>query len=132
MCMAVADCVPMGGDPADWSCNAGFCEFVGMIPPCDPASCPAAAGLMCAFVDGVDQCVIPCTPVGNECDLFGFECTGVTDMGDTICTSPPCGGALEGEPCFIQGFGQLGTCTDGLCTCTDDSECTAPDLTCTA
>jgi hypothetical protein len=93
-------------------------------------SCPAAAGFACAFVDGQDLCVIPCAVGGNQCDPFLLECTGVTDAGEMICQSPPCGGAAEGAPCLIDGFGQVGTCTDGLCTCVDDTECTGPGLAC--
>ncbi len=130
-CVVVADCVQPGGNLADWTCTTdGFCEFVGVPPPCDPMTCPAAAGLVCADVDGVSTCVIPCVMSGSECDLFGFACTGVTDMGDGICEPPPCGGAAEGDPCIIMGLGQYGTCTGGACTCVADAECTGPGLAC--
>jgi hypothetical protein len=130
VCADAMDCAA-GGNPADWSCTDGFCEYVGVFPPCDDTTCPAVAGLACDFVDGNEICTIPCT-MDDDCALFMLECTGVTDMGDMICQSPPCNGAAEGAPCDIMGAGQFGVCTDGLCTCTDDSECTYMGYACNA
>lgn len=133
-CEAVADCVPMGGAEADYACTDGFCEFVGEIPDppaCDDTTCPAAIGGACADVNGVNQCTFPCTDGGTECDALMLECSGMDDAGNSICAAPPCGGAAEGEPCeFPGGAGQYGTCTDGVCTCTDDAECTLDGFGC--
>jgi hypothetical protein len=130
-CRIVADCLPPMTDPTGYACIAGFCEFTGRLPPCDETNCPSVAGFACASVDGISLCVIACTEVGGECDPFEFMCTGVTDAGMLYCEPPPCNGfGNEGEPCFLRGFGQLGVCTDGLCTCTDDSQCTALGWAC--
>lgn len=133
-CEADPDCVPMGGVEADWACTDGFCEYVGepfVPPPCDDTNCPAAIGGACADVDGVNQCTYPCTDGGTECDTLMWACTGEDDAGNTICEPPACGGAAEGAPCeFPGGAGQYGTCTDGVCSCSDDAECTLEGQAC--
>jgi len=129
-CMAVADCVPMGGNEADYGCTDGFCEYKGMAPACDDTTCPAAIGGACADVDGVNVCTFPCTDGGTECDTLMLECTGMNDAGDPICAAKPCGGVAEGAACEIAGFGQLGVCTDGVCSCSADTECTAMGYAC--
>lgn len=128
-CAAAADCVPPMGNEADWACTEGFCEFTGALPACDPATCDdLGVGLACADVDGVSQCTTPC-PNGDECTA-PLECSGMDDAGNAICAAAPCGGVAEGEACDIPNFGQIGTCTDGVCGCTDDAECTAPGYAC--
>jgi len=130
-CLSLADCVPPGGNAADWDCTDGFCEFVGMLPeppPCDDQPCPL--GAVCGLVEGVSQCTIPCTEGGNECSWLKLECIGMDDEGNPICASPPCGGVAEGEPCDFPMLGQYGVCTGGLCTCTDDSQCTVNGYAC--
>ncbi len=128
-CESAADCA-MGGNEADWACTEGFCEYLADPPPCDDTVCPAAAGAACADVGGLNICTFPCTEGGMECDAFMLECTGEDDAGNSICAAPPCGGVAEGEACEIDGFGQIGTCTDGVCSCTDDAECTADGYAC--
>jgi hypothetical protein len=130
-CEAVADCVPMGGMEADYACTDGFCEYIGVFV-CDDTTCPAAAGLACADVGGVNTCTIPC-PNGDECDLLMQECTGMDDDMNAICQAPPpppCGGAAEGAPCDFGGADQYGVCMDGVCSCADDTECTAAGFAC--
>lgn len=129
ICEAAADCA-MGGNEADWACTDGFCEYIADPPACDDTTCPAAAGAACADVDGVNICTFPCTDGGGECDAFMLECTGTDDAGNSICQGAPCGGVAEGEACEIPMFGQLGTCTDGVCSCSDDAECTADGYAC--
>ncbi|MDC0669416.1 hypothetical protein [Nannocystis radixulma] len=129
-CAAVADCVPMGGNEADYACTDGFCEYKGQLPACDDTTCPAAAGAACAEVGGVTQCTFPCTEGGTECDVLQLECTGMNDAGEPICAAKPCGGVAEGAACEIAGFGQLGVCTDGVCSCSADTECTAMGYAC--
>jgi len=127
-CADAAECVPMGGNAADWACTEGFCEFIGTLPeppPCDDTTCPAAIGGACADVNGVNVCTFPCTEGGTECDALMLECSGMDDAGNPICAAPPCGGAAEGAPCeFPGGAGQYGVCTEGVCVCTSDAECT--------
>jgi hypothetical protein len=127
--MAAADCVPPMGNEADWACTDGFCEYIAEIPACDPASCDDLMIGVCSEVDGVSICTTPCSD--DTMCLAGFtECTGTDDAGNMICQALPCGGVAEGEPCDIPMFGQIGTCTDGVCTCTDDAECTAMGFAC--
>lgn len=129
-CSVGQECFPPGYDPDDWACLDGFCEFVGEVPPCDDTTCPAWFGMVCASVDGLVQCVISCTRGGRECDSYGLECSGVSDEGLLHCGGTPCNGAAEGEPCEFQGYGQYGVCTDGVCVCTDDSQCTVEGFGC--
>ncbi|WP_266222025.1 hypothetical protein [Paraliomyxa miuraensis] len=83
----------------------------------------------CTFVDGFSVCATPC--VDDMACIVGFtECAGVDDLGNSICSALPCYGAVEGQPCEIAGFGQIGVCTDGECVCTDDSQCTAMGFGC--
>lgn len=130
-CKAPADCLPGGvGNEKDWECTDGFCaSTLPPIDPCDPMFCPEAAGYMCLTVDGADACGLPC-PNGDECDALMQECTGMDDAGAAFCQAPPCGGVAEGEACDIPMFGQIGTCTDGVCSCTADTECTAEGYGC--
>lgn len=130
ICSVVDDCVPPGTSLDGWACIDGFCEWNGQFPPCDETICPAELGGACASVEGIVQCVFLCTAGGRECDILGLECIGVTDEGLLHCLVPPCSGAAEGEPCEIPGFGQYGVCTDGVCVCTDDAQCTAEGLAC--
>ena len=127
-CKAPADCLPGGvGDEADWACNEGFCEStLPPADPCDPTLCSEAAGFACVQVDGADACVLPC-PNGDECDQFMLECTGSDDASAAYCQAAPC---TEGDPCEIDGVGQYGTCTDGVCSCSDDAECTIAGQAC--
>jgi len=125
----MADCVPFGGNPADWACTDGFCEYVGVFPECDPATCDDLMIGVCGEVDGYSTCTMPCTD-DSMCFAGITECTGMDDDGNPICQGYPCGGVAEGDPCEIMGFGQLGTCTDGVCVCTDDTECTAAGYAC--
>jgi len=121
-CRAVSDCLYPGSNPSDWACNGGFCEYVGVIPSCDPATCDDLAIGFCTEVDGVSQCATPC--VSDVSCLAGFtQCSGYDDAGNSICEAIPCNGAVEGEACVIDGFGQYGVCIDGMCACTDDSQC---------
>lgn len=123
-CMTTDACVTMGDSEADWTCTDGFCVYT---PVCDESTCPAKAGLACLEVDGVSSCVIAC-PNGDECFVHMLEC--VMHAGFAYCEIPPCGGAAEGEPCEYGSFGQYGTCTDGVCVCSSDSECTLTDQVC--
>lgn len=131
-CAAVGDCVPMGGMESDYACTEGFCEFIGEIPdppPCDTATCDDLMLGTCAMVDGVSLCTTPCSD--DSMCLAGFTaCTGMDDAGNSICEALPCGGAAEGEPCNFGGADQYGVCTDGVCSCTDDAECTAAGQGC--
>jgi hypothetical protein len=128
-CAIVEDCLYEGANPSDFACVDGFCEYVGEIPPCDPASCDDIMIGSCTEIDGVSVCATPCAD--DSACLPGFtECTGHDDAGNSICEAIPCFGTLEGEPCEIQGFGQIGVCTNGQCSCTDDSECTAEGFGC--
>jgi hypothetical protein len=127
-CLEVEDCT-FGGPTVDWSCTDGFCEYVGVIPECDPATCDAIGIGSCTTVDGSSLCVTWCID-DSQC-LPGFtECVGIDDAGNPYCAAIPCLGAGEGEACIIDGFGQLGVCIDGLCTCTDDSQCTGEGYAC--
>lgn len=128
-CESPADCA-MGGNEADWECNDSFCEYNGTPLACDDTTCPAAIGGECADVNGNNVCTFPCTDGGGECDALMLECTGENDAGGSICQGPPCGGVAEGDPCDIPMFGQLGTCTNGVCSCTDDAECTPEGYAC--
>jgi hypothetical protein len=129
VCGVVADCVALGGVPEDWACTDGFCEYIGLIPACDPATCDDLMIGVCAEIDGLSTCTTPCTN-DTQC-LAGFtECTGVDDAGNSICEAIPCFGTPEGEACFIEGFGQYGVCIDGLCSCTDDTQCTPDGYAC--
>lgn len=129
VCETLEDCLYPGADPADFACTAGFCEYIATFT-CDETTCPPDFAA-CAFVDGLEQCVISC-PMGDECDAFDFQCTGVSDEGIPYCESDPCAGAAVGEPCFIEGFGQIGICDGQACVCTDDSQCTAEGFACNA
>jgi hypothetical protein len=130
-CEIAADCVFQGGIPEDFACTDGFCEYIGEIPACEPATCDDLMIGVCSEVDGVSQCTTPCAN-DSQC-LAGFTtCTGVDDAGNSICEPIPCWGTPEGEACFIEGFGQIGVCIDGLCACTDDSQCTADGFGCNA
>jgi hypothetical protein len=132
-CAAVADCVPPMGMESDYACTDGFCEYIGEPLPCDPALCDdLGVGLACADVDGVSQCTTPCSD-DSMCLAGVTECTGMDDAGNSICVAvpaEPCGGAAEGEPCNFGGADQYGVCTDGVCSCTDDAECTAAGQGC--
>lgn len=125
-CTDAAMCVPAMGDPADWACTDGFCEYVGepfVPPPCDDTTCPAVANLACADVGGVNQCTTPCMD-DTMCAAGFTECTGMDDNGNSICAPIPCFGAEEGAPCETM-TGNNGICTDGVCgVCSDDTECT--------
>lgn len=128
-CEDLADCVFQGGVPEDWACTDGFCEYVGEFYVCDPATCDDLMIGVCAEVDGLSTCTTPCTN-DTQC-LAGFTtCTGVDDAGNSICEAIPCFGTPEGEACFIDGFGQFGVCIDGLCSCTDDTQCTPDGYAC--
>lgn len=128
-CTGAADCAIGGIDPADYPCIDGFCVYIGEVPPCDPATCDDLQIGICTVVDGVSVCATPCTD--DSACLAGFtECTGIDDVGNTICEAVPCLGAAEGEACIIDGFGQLGLCIDGQCLCTDDSQCTGEGYAC--
>lgn len=127
-CKTPADCAN-GGNEADWACTDGFCEYLVKPPACDPATCDDVMVGVCAEVGGTSLCTTPCTD--DSMCVPGFtECTGVDDGGNSICVGIACGGVAEGAPCEIQGFGQLGTCTDGVCVCSDNSECTAMGYSC--
>jgi hypothetical protein len=128
-CFAVADCVPPGTDLDDYACVDGFCEWNGEIPVCDPAQCDALMIGFCTEVEGISQCATAC--VDDSACLAGFtQCTGTDDAGNSICEAIPCFGVAEGEPCDIQGVGQFGVCIDGVCACTDDSQCTLEGFGC--
>lgn len=128
-CDSTEDCEAGGIDPADYPCIDGFCEFIGELPACDPATCDDLLIGVCTEVDGISQCATPCTD--DSACLAGFTaCTGTDDAGNTICELIPCYGMAEGEPCEFEGFGQLGVCIDGECQCTDDSQCTADGYGC--
>jgi hypothetical protein len=127
-CEAPADCA-MGGNEADWACTDGFCEYIAEFPPCDPATCDDIMIGVCGTVDGNSVCTTPCDD-DSMCAAGFTECTGTDDDGNMICAAIPCGGVAEGEACEIAGFGQIGVCTAGVCSCTDDTECTAPDYAC--
>lgn len=128
-CAAVEECFPPGNDFDDFACIDGFCEYVGMIPACDPATCDDLMIGFCTEVDGVSQCATWCTD--DSACIAGFTaCTGFDDAGNQICEAVPCFGALEGEPCEISGFGQIGVCIEGVCACTDDAQCTAEGFGC--
>lgn len=130
-CESTADCAIGGIDPADYPCIDGFCEYVGEVPACDPATCDDLQIGICTEVDGFSQCATPCSD--DSMCVPGFtECTGTDDAGNTICEAIPCFGVGEGEPCEFQGFGQLGVCIDGECQCTEDSQCTADGYACNA
>ena len=127
-CVSVADCA-QGGDPDDFACIDGFCEYVGEIPPCDPGNCDDLMIGFCTEIDGVSVCAMGCSD--DSACIPGFtECTGHDDAGNSVCMPIPCFGAVEGEPCEIEGVGQLGVCTDGVCACTDDSQCTLEGYAC--
>lgn len=131
VCFTVDDCLYDGANPADFECIDGFCEFVGELPACDPMNCDDLMIGICTEVDGVSQCATPCSD-DSSC-IAGFtQCSGVDDAGNSICEPIPCWGTVEGEPCVIDGFGQLGICIDGLCACTDDAQCTAAGFACNA
>ncbi len=131
-CESLADCVPPGSNPDDFACIDGFCEYIAAWM-CDETNCPPEVGATCAEVEGLPTCVFSCSEGGNECDFIEGQCTGVTDEGLLYCEAVGCGGGIEeGEPCFFEGFGLLGTCIDGLCVCTDDAECTAEGYACNA
>jgi hypothetical protein len=128
-CQSAPDC---GFGSPDFVCIDGFCEYIGQIPPCRDDTCPPELGATCGMVDGVSSCLFPCATDQACSELFGaaFVCTGVADDGTLYCQPPPCNGAVEGEPCDIPGFGQLGVCFDGLCVCTEDTQCTAMGFAC--
>jgi hypothetical protein len=128
-CFSLDDCLYPGSNPADWACTDGFCEFVGMIPPCDPQSCDYLMIGFCTEIDGVSVCATPCND-DSSCVPGFTECSGHDDAGNSICEAIPCFGTVEGEPCEIDGFGQIGVCIDGVCACTDDSQCTAVGYAC--
>jgi hypothetical protein len=128
-CESTADCAAGGIDPADYPCIDGFCEFIGEVPACDPATCDDLLIGVCTEVEGISQCATPCTD--DSMCLAGFtECTGTDDAGNSICELIPCYGMAEGQPCEFEGFGQLGLCIDGECQCTEDSQCTADGYGC--
>lgn len=127
-CEAPADCA-MGGPEEDWACTDGFCEYLVDPMPCDPATCDDLMIGVCADVDGFSVCTTPCDD-DSMCAAGFTECTGTDDAGNSICAAIPCGGVAEGEPCDIPMFGQIGTCTEGVCSCTDDAECTAEGYAC--
>lgn len=127
VCEVVADCQALGGFSEDWACIDGFCEY--LVDACDPALCDDLMFGTCANVDGVSTCTTPCLD-DTQC-VDGFtECTGVDDAGNSICEAIPCLGTPEGEPCIFEGFGQYGVCIDGLCICTDDSQCSPDGYAC--
>lgn len=128
-CESTADCAIGGIDPADYPCIDGFCEYIGEVPACDPATCDDLQIGICTEVEGISQCATPCTD--DSMCLPGFTtCTGTDDPGNPICEAIPCFGSVEGEPCVFEGFGQLGVCIDGECQCTEDSQCTAEGYAC--
>jgi hypothetical protein len=127
-CEVVSDCVPAMADESDWACTEGFCEFTGPIPACDPAWCDDLMLGTCGSIGGVSACMQPCAGDG-DC-VEGSLCNSSDDDGNPICGAAPCGGVAEGEPCEIQSFGSIGTCTDGQCTCATDDECTADGFAC--
>jgi hypothetical protein len=128
VCTVVEDCA-QGGNPSDFACTNGFCEYTGVIPRCDPATCDDLLIGYCTELDGVSTCAMACSD--DSMCIQGFtECTGQDDAGNPICAPIPCFGMAEGEPCEIDGFGQLGVCTNGECSCTEDSECTAEGFGC--
>jgi hypothetical protein len=130
-CSSRLDCVPAGANPDDFACVDGFCEYVGTIPPCDPAACDDLMLGVCSEDDGVSVCTTLCED--DSMCIPGFtECTGTDDAGNSICDPIPCWGVAEGEPCEIEGFGQIGICIEGECACTDDSQCTAEGFGCNA
>lgn len=128
-CAGPADCATSGLDPADYPCIDGFCEYVGELATCDPASCDDLMIGICTTVDGVSQCATPCND--DSMCLPGFTvCTGTDDAGNPICEAIPCYGAVEGEACIIDGLGQFGVCIEGECRCNDDSQCTFEGFGC--
>jgi hypothetical protein len=130
-CKAPTDCAAGTGTKETYACTDGFCEFIGdPIDPCDPAVCPEAAGYICATIDGNDVCGLAC-PNGDECDVAMQECV-MDDKATAVCQFPDCFGAGEGEPCELTGVGQIGTCSGGVCGCTDDAECTIAGQACQA
>ncbi len=121
-CEDVAECVPANGLEIDYVCDEGFCDYVGIPPACDVFTCINSQGGVCADVGGFSVCTVPCEN-DNECAALMQVCTGIDDAGGKFCEPPPCDGFDEGAPCEVAGVGQLGTCTDGVCACTNDAEC---------
>jgi hypothetical protein len=127
-CTTAADCVPPGQDSTAYACTDGFCEHTA---PCDPETCDdLGPGLACAEVDGFSQCTTPCSD-DAMCIAGVSECTGLDDAGSSICALIPCGGAAEGAACETAN-GNVDVCTDGVCSCTDDAECTVTGQACNA
>jgi hypothetical protein len=129
-CTTPEDCVPpTGGDPSDYACEGGYCTFVGESPACDPTMCDDLGIGVCADVDGASRCTTPCRSNAECIPDTVLQCTGQDDDGNMICEAIPCLGAAEGEPCETP-IGAFGTCTEGLCTCSSDAECTAEGYGC--
>lgn len=124
-CDVTADCVPFGADPTAYACTDGFCKF--LVSPCE--LCGGEFG-DCVQVDGADACVIPCAS-SDECAAYEMECTGIDDAGNAFCGPPSCATVFaEGEPCTTPGYGQNGVCRNGVCSCTNDTECTVEGSAC--
>jgi hypothetical protein len=142
-CSEPADCCPaIGGGgcpdegPNEWTCTeAGVCERIGctedshcedLLPP------PLGMDLRCRQVDGIGECVLPCSDDINCQSLTGHEtCSGVADDNSTYCAEvdeDDTDGDTDGEEGCREhaDCDGLGLCDleSGECYCTESIDCT--------
>jgi hypothetical protein len=131
-------CLPGCNAPAD-CCQPGEANCPSIHYTCDvargvcgPAQCTmpsdcVALGLpersRCVSVEGVNQCVLPCTPATEEADCPGdSKCIGADDAAAHYCRVAEC---TDDEDCA--GFGNH--CVNSSCRCTGvDGECSGGDV----
>lgn len=131
-------CLPGCREPAD-CCQPGDANCPSIHYTCDlargvcgPAQCTTssdctARGLpessQCVQVEGINQCVLPCTPATENTDCPGdSKCIGVDDTMAHYCKVVEC---VDDADC--SGFGSH--CIDSSCRCTGaEGECSPGDV----
>ena len=126
-CQADADCCPLGlpvdcpaAFPYDFECDGGFCRLGECKTDDDCLVSGMDTGLRCHDVRGWGTCVITCT-ADADCPDPSLPCSGSADDQTNYCWSP----CTSDDDC-----GGLGTCSDGLCGCAGDGDCTVDGYFC--
>lgn len=135
-CSTPADCCQPGAPncpsdmyPTNWTCDGGFCGS----PQCATDADCTFGGVLpdhkCLTIDvggnDLKACFEGCA-VDADCTM-GTTCIGEDSNGTKYCTVASTGGCMTDAEC--NGYGKCDTAT-GLCGCTGDADCTAPDTAC--
>lgn len=127
-CASASDCCPSGASgcpgaqyPNNYTCVSGACVNPACsLGPAGKAECAAINPKYDCFANGgVRDCAFACTTDG-DCTA-PQTCVGQDDSGKKFCLAK--GGGCTEAMCVNL---KIGHCIEGVCSCSQDGDCTKP------